>query len=878
VNEPADTYVYVDTATGGAFNRNHMMRLVEYHLPDNAVDCFTTFLLFTEDLLTYAAAHPHPKTGEPSVAGYPGPAYAPILPFDFDCKSDPGRAIAAAAQAVRQWEAHYDLPTGALRIFWSGSKGISIEVPGALFGGFEPGPDIAERLGCLAEAMLDGVETADLGIYNKLRLWRVPNTRHSGSGLYKIPLTVEELMVGDLARIRGLARAPRDLGQSSADGIGPRPKLVDLWETIVAAPISHKRVDPIPEEIPEHERNNTLTSLAGSMRHRGMTEEEIAAALLAVNPRCRPPLPEYEVRGIAASVCRYAPGDAGATDDGQPRGWLVTDAPWDPDHHGLYRRGADGPLHVLREALTAEEIIQAEGVVLGAYVRVVPLGGSARQVFLPAEAITSRDFAVVLHEAAGIAWLSDDARIVQRWLALVLNRAPHIRRADALLRPRWVNGRPLLPGSDVRLVPGRGADVLAAYGECAGGESAARIAWAELVRAAVEHPRLAMVMGAAVVSIYLGQLGRAPFIVHLPGESRRGKTLAVRTAMAAFGDPDKLIRTWNTTRNAALERLAVAGILPVAFDEMGAAGVRDETLEATVFGAASGVGRGRARRDGGLREGAGWCLVVLSTGERRLVTTSGLTGIRARVVEVQAPVTPDAETIDRLHDLATSHYGWPLAWLRGGDPALETVRADIETIEAELLARATTPVLRTLAKHLAACAAGFRALARWCGDEVSVEGVTEAAARVLAECESVFEDEGPSVADRLLDAVFEAEARHPGLYPRREGDGHAPDGTASFEGMVGGGFNHDGVDLGDRLAVYPSVVRQLAREIGLVDPTAALRELRARGDLVVDGDGRHLARVMRVGSHPVRVYVFRRPAAGEDVADAGQVVTSGAEW
>jgi len=64
------------------------------------------------------------------------------------------------------------------------------------------------------------------------------------------------------------------------------------------------------ERIPEGQRSSTLTSLAGTMRRRGMSEDEIAAALLVVNEkRCEKPLPESEVRTIAKSVGRYAPAD-----------------------------------------------------------------------------------------------------------------------------------------------------------------------------------------------------------------------------------------------------------------------------------------------------------------------------------------------------------------------------------------------------------------------------------------------------------------------------------------------------------------------------------------------------------------------------------------
>jgi putative DNA primase/helicase len=69
----------------------------------------------------------------------------------------------------------------------------------------------------------------------------------------------------------------------------------------------------IGDAIPEGQRNDTLTSLAGTMRRRGMGAEEIEAALLVTNnKRCEPPLAEDEVRKIASSVCRYKPAVEGA--------------------------------------------------------------------------------------------------------------------------------------------------------------------------------------------------------------------------------------------------------------------------------------------------------------------------------------------------------------------------------------------------------------------------------------------------------------------------------------------------------------------------------------------------------------------------------------
>ena len=77
--------------------------------------------------------------------------------------------------------------------------------------------------------------------------------------------------------------------------------------------------EPLAEAaIPVGERNATLTSLAGTMRRRGMSEQAIAAALREENRRCAVPLPEPEVDAIAASVASYEPAAADAAGEGDP--------------------------------------------------------------------------------------------------------------------------------------------------------------------------------------------------------------------------------------------------------------------------------------------------------------------------------------------------------------------------------------------------------------------------------------------------------------------------------------------------------------------------------------------------------------------------------
>jgi len=62
--------------------------------------------------------------------------------------------------------------------------------------------------------------------------------------------------------------------------------------------------------IPMGQRDQTLTSVAGTMRRRGLSEAAILAALREENAiRCDPPLPDGDLIRIARSVGRYEPAD-----------------------------------------------------------------------------------------------------------------------------------------------------------------------------------------------------------------------------------------------------------------------------------------------------------------------------------------------------------------------------------------------------------------------------------------------------------------------------------------------------------------------------------------------------------------------------------------
>lgn len=111
--------------------------------------------------------------------------------------------------------------------------------------------------------------------------------------------------------------------------------------TPLLAAVQRKRsLDDPQRAIPPGRRNGTLASLAGSLRRRGLSEEVILAALKVTNEtRCMPPLPDFEVAGIAASIAKYPPGEIDSVrqdsidvrKDFRPR--LVGDLLAEPDEH-----------------------------------------------------------------------------------------------------------------------------------------------------------------------------------------------------------------------------------------------------------------------------------------------------------------------------------------------------------------------------------------------------------------------------------------------------------------------------------------------------------------------------------------------------------------
>ena len=139
--------------------------------------------------------------------GFNGPCGAEYVWFDID-RTDLELARRDAARLAMHLADRFGGSDADLLIWFSGSKGFHIALPTV----WEPPPSmtfnrVARRF---AEGMAAAVGVAiDSGVYDKVRAFRAPNSRHQKTGLHKRALTLDELVGLSAERIQRLAASPQ---------------------------------------------------------------------------------------------------------------------------------------------------------------------------------------------------------------------------------------------------------------------------------------------------------------------------------------------------------------------------------------------------------------------------------------------------------------------------------------------------------------------------------------------------------------------------------------------------------------------------------------------------------------------------------------------
>ncbi len=165
-------------------------------------ECYLSAFTFGDDFRQRADA-----IGQLDVKGYSGQSWSPFVWFDID-RDDLDRATTDARRLAVAIDERFRLADDVLLVFFSGSKGYHLGLPTWLW---SPDPSvtfntIARRF---AETLAASIGVViDTGVYDRVRAFRAPNSRHPRTGLHKRRLTLDELLHLSTDRIVELAREP----------------------------------------------------------------------------------------------------------------------------------------------------------------------------------------------------------------------------------------------------------------------------------------------------------------------------------------------------------------------------------------------------------------------------------------------------------------------------------------------------------------------------------------------------------------------------------------------------------------------------------------------------------------------------------------------
>jgi len=144
-----------------------------------------------------------------STRNFDGLCRAGYLWFDIDrAEGELETARRDTARLALSLVDRYSLDEDSLLLFFSGAKGFHIGLPVSLW---HPEPSLLfhRQTRRLAEGLAESASvTIDTGVFDKVRAFRAPNSRHRKTGLHKRPLPLDALMRLSVERIVQLACEP----------------------------------------------------------------------------------------------------------------------------------------------------------------------------------------------------------------------------------------------------------------------------------------------------------------------------------------------------------------------------------------------------------------------------------------------------------------------------------------------------------------------------------------------------------------------------------------------------------------------------------------------------------------------------------------------
>lgn len=277
-----------------------------FHIAREALDV-VNFAEANNNTNVYTTVYSFTKYDDPATDGNNG--IIDTIPFDFD--STNLQASKNDAMKLVSWCDRHEVTP---RITFSGGKGFHVFIDIntiRLINSKRTLVQFSSELSAAAEftTTVDGIIFGDTN-----RLIRIPNTRHSKSGLYCIPLTADELLTLSLDDILKLAKSPRyddfirvnnknsDIISTLLDIDANMPpeadfKLVSNSTSKLSRIFEHRPITScratemlVSYGIDEGARDLALTGIIRYYTLRGLSYDEIVKKCVSFDSKCARPL------------------------------------------------------------------------------------------------------------------------------------------------------------------------------------------------------------------------------------------------------------------------------------------------------------------------------------------------------------------------------------------------------------------------------------------------------------------------------------------------------------------------------------------------------------------------------------------------------------
>ena len=193
-------FKFYDHAPYGFNSRGHIDEKYRIKVSSTCVDSARSYFRFQKDIKEY-------RKKNNSLKGYQGSCYSDIIPIDIDRKNNLGEALRILQDFIKFITSEYNVQKEVLRCYFSGNRGFHLELPTNLLGDVKSSSKLNRQFKSFVLSLGDW--GFDSSMYNTRQLYRIVNTINSKSGLYKIPLTIDEVLCLSIEAILKLAKTPQ---------------------------------------------------------------------------------------------------------------------------------------------------------------------------------------------------------------------------------------------------------------------------------------------------------------------------------------------------------------------------------------------------------------------------------------------------------------------------------------------------------------------------------------------------------------------------------------------------------------------------------------------------------------------------------------------